>query len=179
MVYSFSVWLAPVDGIFPTAGPYNAAGWGGIDTPPADQRTDRALVRYLRANGAAPRYPLFTQSSDQAAPLILMGLRASAAGGYGASDPALSNDRLAALVAAGAARYLYISGPYSDRGSNSAVTAARLVCPEVPQFLWASGDASIGGSFLVDCAGRADALRHPYRTARAFLRAHPDYHYKL
>jgi 4-amino-4-deoxy-L-arabinose transferase-like glycosyltransferase len=179
MVYSFSVWLAPVDGIFPTAGPYNAAGWGGIDTPPADQRTDRALVRYLRANGAAPRYPLLTQSSDQAAPLILMGLRASAEGGYGASDPALSNDRLAALVAAGAARYLYISGPYSDRGSNSAVTAARLVCPEVPQFLWASGEATIDGSFLVDCAGRASALRHPYQTARAFLRAHPDYPYQL
>ena len=30
MVYSFSVWLAPVDGTFPTAGPYNYAGHGGF-----------------------------------------------------------------------------------------------------------------------------------------------------
>ena len=33
MVYSFSVWLAPVDGTFPTAGPYDHAGYGGYGRP--------------------------------------------------------------------------------------------------------------------------------------------------
>ena len=180
LIYSFSAWLAPVDGTFPTAGPYNAAGWGGVDTPPIDEAGDRGLLSFLRASGATRPYPLLTQSSDQAAPLILLGLNASAEGGYGASDPALDNDRLAALVASGQARFLLISGPYAGRGSNSAVTAARLVCPEVPQAVWAPGLPSLDDqSFLVDCAGRAADLRHPYVTARAFLRAHPGYAYKL
>jgi 4-amino-4-deoxy-L-arabinose transferase-like glycosyltransferase len=179
-VYSFSVWLAPVDGTFPAAGPYSHAGWGGIDQPPDDVVAYRGLVRYVQDNRPAARYPLLTQSSDQAAPLILLGLRASAEGGYGASDPALSNARLATLVAAGEARYFLISGPYSDRGGNSGETAARLVCPEIPEAIWAPPHSpNLGGSFLVDCAGRAAKLRHPYAAARAFLRAHPKVHYKL
>ena len=180
LVYSFSVWLAPVDGTFPVAGPYNHAGYGGIDAPPTDEAADRGLISFLRASGATSPYPLLTQSSDQGAPIYLLGLNASAEGGYGAYDPALSNTQLASLVAAGKARFLLISGPYADRGSNSAVTAARLVCPEVPEAIWARGLPSIeGGSFLVDCAGRAPELLHPFATARAFLRAHPGHKYKL
>ena len=141
---------------------------------------DEGLLRYVEANGAPARYPLFTQSSDQASPLILLGLRASAEGGYGASDPALSNDRLAMLVANGSARYLLISGSYADRGGNSAETAARLVCPEIPELVWGpAGFFDLGGSYLVDCAGRAAQLRHPYQTARAVLKAHPHVHYTL
>jgi 4-amino-4-deoxy-L-arabinose transferase-like glycosyltransferase len=179
MVFSFSVWLAPVEGTFPAAGPYSAAGDGGLDETPADVAADKGLVRYVEANGATARYPLLTQSSDQAAPLILLGLRASAEGGYGASDPALSNERLATLVADGSARYLLISGSYADRGGNSGETAARLVCPEVPELIWGMGHSDLGGSFLVDCAGKAAELRHPYQTARAFLKAHPRVHYTL
>jgi 4-amino-4-deoxy-L-arabinose transferase-like glycosyltransferase len=179
-VFSFSVWLAPVDGTFPAAGPYSHAGYGGLDVSPADASADRGLVSYVEAAGATRRYPLLTQSSDQAAPLILLGLRASPEGGYGASDPALSNGRLAALVAHSQARYFLISGDYADRGGNSAETAARLVCPEIPEALWAPpGSADLARSYLVDCRGRADALRHPYATARRFLRTHPDVHYPL
>jgi 4-amino-4-deoxy-L-arabinose transferase-like glycosyltransferase len=179
-VYSFSVWLAPADGTFPAAGPYSHAGWGGVDQPPADVVAYRGLVHYVQTHRPAARYPLFTQSSDQAAPLILLGLRASAEGGYGASDPALSNSRLATLVAAGEARYFLTSGPYSDRGGNSGETAARLVCKEIPEFLWAPPHSpNLGDSYLVDCAGKAAKLRHPYAAARAFLRAHPSVHYKL
>jgi hypothetical protein len=169
MAYSFSVWLAPVDGTFPTAGPYNHAGAGGLDIAHADAQGYRELVRFLRANGASAPYQAFTQSSDQAAPMILLGLHASAAGGYGASDPALSNGRLAALVAGGRARYLLIDGPYSDRGSNAGVDAARLVCPEVPLTLVAPNLTDLDDySFLVDCRGRSSELRHPAATARAF-----------
>ncbi len=177
-VYCFSVWLAPVDGTFPTAGPYNAAGSGGLGVTSADTRADEGLVSFIENNGATRPYALFTQSSDEAAPLILLGLAASAEGGYGASDPALGNARLATLVANGEARFLLIGGPYAQRGSNSAVTAARLVCPEIPQRIWAPG--TYGQSFfLVDCAGKAAALRSPYQAARAYLRAHPTLHYQL
>jgi hypothetical protein len=71
-----------------------------------------------------------------------------------------------------------IGGPYASRGGNSANTAARLVCPEIPQILWAPDSPSYG-AFLVDCAGRAGALRDPVQTARRFLRAHPNVHYGL
>jgi 4-amino-4-deoxy-L-arabinose transferase-like glycosyltransferase len=180
MVFSFSVWLAPVEGTFPAAGPYSSAGDGGLDEAHLDVVADQGLRDYVQANGATRRYPLLTQSSDQAAPLILLGLRASAEGGYGASDPALGNERLATLVANGSARYLLISGDYADRGGNSGETAARLVCPEIPEIVWAPpGSFDLGGSYLVDCAGQADKLRHPYEAARAFLKAHPRVHYKL
>ncbi|HXR28635.1 MAG TPA: glycosyltransferase family 39 protein [Solirubrobacteraceae bacterium] len=180
MVYSFSVWLAPVDGTFPVAGPHNHAGYGGLDVNPVDLEADRGLIRYLRSHAASGRYPLLTQSSDQASPLILLGLRAAADGGYGASDPALSNYRLASLVASRQARYLLIDGPYSDRGSNSGVNAARLVCPEVPEAVWAPGATSrLGSSFLLDCAGAAANLRRPYQFARHYLQTHPDVHHPL
>jgi 4-amino-4-deoxy-L-arabinose transferase-like glycosyltransferase len=179
-VYCFSVWLAPVDGTFPAAGPYSHAGYGSLDVSPADLEADRGLVHYIETSGATARYPLLTQSSDQAAPLILLGLRASPEGGYGASDPALSNVALASLVADRRARFLMISGDYADRGGNSGETAARLVCPEVPEAIWAPrGSGDLGKSFLVDCAGQAARLLHPYEAARAFLRAHPDVHYTL
>ena len=177
-VYSFSVWLAPVDGTFPTAGPYNPAGPGGLGISSADARADQGLVNFIETNAATKRYPLFTQSSDEAAPLILLGLAASAEGGYGASDPALSNTRLATLVADSEARYLLIGGAYAQRGGNSAATAARLVCPEIPQSIWAPN--TYGQTFfLVDCTGKAAQLGHPLQAARAFLRAHQSVHYKL
>ena len=177
-VYSFSVWLAPVDGTFPTAGPYNPAGSGGLGVTSADTQADEGLVSFIETNGATKPYALFTQSSDEAAPLILLGLAASAEGGYGASDPALGNARLATLVANGEARFLLIGGPYAQRGNNSAVTAARLVCPEIPQRIWAP-DTYGQSFFLVDCAGKAAELRSPYQAAREYLRAHPSVHYQL
>ena len=133
-------------------------------------RKGSAVWWHTSARTARARpYQLFTQSSDQAAPAILLGLRASAEGGYSASDPALSADRLADLVAAGSARYVLIDGPYSDRGSNGAINAARLVCPELPQYLWAPGLPALDDySFLLDCAGRANKLRQAAATARAF-----------
>jgi 4-amino-4-deoxy-L-arabinose transferase-like glycosyltransferase len=177
-VYSFSVWLAPVDGTFPTAGPYNHAGDGGLGVSAASAQASRALISYLETHGATKPYAVLTQSSDLASPLVLLGLPAAAEGGYGASDPTLSAAGLAALVSDGRARYLLIGGPFADRGGNSANDAARLVCPEIPQILWAP-DSPHYGAFLVDCGGQASRLRHPYQAAREFLRAHPNVHYTL
>jgi 4-amino-4-deoxy-L-arabinose transferase-like glycosyltransferase len=182
MVYSFSVWLAPVNGTFPTAGPYNAAGFGGYGVRKSSARTDRALIHFLGTHGATRPYALLTESSDQASPLILLGLGADAAGGYNTTDPAMSGRELATLVAQHKARYVYIGGPYDTRGGNGATNAARLVCPEIPQIVWDNGDG-VGASFLVDCAGRTKELRHPYRFARSFTaqaqRRDPTFRYRL
>ena len=169
LVYSFTVWRAPVAGTFPTAGPYSYAGHGGVGVTPYGMRIDRSLIAYLHSHGVTQTYPLLTQSSYQADPLILLGLRASAVGGYNTTDPAMSGGQLANLVAAHKARYLLIAGPYASRGGNGASTAARLVCPEVIGRIWAAGTNG-AGSYLVDCAGKQNALRHPFRSARRFIR---------
>jgi 4-amino-4-deoxy-L-arabinose transferase-like glycosyltransferase len=171
-VYCFTAWLAPVNGTFPTVGRYDAPGYSRFGVHTATVRTDRRLMRWLRDHGATTPYQLLTESSDQASPLILLGLNADAEGGYNTTDPAMTAARLADLVAAGTARYFYIGGPYDERGGNSASTAARLVCPEVPQYVWAA-HAKFSGSWLVDCRGRARELRAPYRFARAFAAKHP------
>ena len=177
MVFSFSVWLAPVNGTFPAAGPYSYAGPGGLGVSVKTAATDRALINYIDTHGGTEPYALFTQSSDQASPLIVLGLHASAEGGYNTTDPALSVARLATLVAEGRARYFLIGGPYDQRGGNSAATAARWVCPEIPEIIWAANSFG-NGSFLLDCKGQAARLRHPRRSALAFIRAH-KVHYVL
>jgi 4-amino-4-deoxy-L-arabinose transferase-like glycosyltransferase len=174
LAYSFSVWLAPVSGTFPAAGPYSYAGHGGVGLTPTQLRINEALITYLHRHGATWPYPLLTESSDQADSLILLGLRATAAGGYNTTDPAMSGGELATLVAHHKARYVLIAGPYASRGGNGATVAARLVCPEIPGVIWAAGTPG-GGSFLLDCAGKAHGLRHPVATARAFMRR---YHVK-
>ncbi len=178
MAYSFSVWLAPVDGTFPTAGPYDHAGYGGVGRSRLGLRATRSLVRFLHTHDATKPYALLTESSDQASSYILLGLSADAEGGYNTTDPALGNARLAYLVAHHEARYFLIGGPYDVRGGNDASDAARLVCPEVPALVWASGGSS-GGSWLVDCAGRSAQLRHPEHWARQFLARHPRVPYTL
>jgi hypothetical protein len=106
--------------------------------------------------------------------MVLLGFDADAAGGYNTTDPAMSGDQLATLVARHKARYLLIAGPYASRGGNGATIAARLVCPEIPGVIWAAGTPG-GGSFLLDCAGKSDALRHPVQSAETFIR---KYHVK-
>ncbi|HLW95611.1 MAG TPA: glycosyltransferase family 39 protein [Solirubrobacteraceae bacterium] len=177
LVYSFSVWGAPVAGTFPAAGPYAYAGQGGVGASPTALRVDHSLIAFLRSHGETKPYVLLTQSSDQADPLILLGLHTSAVGGYNTTDPAMSGPQLADLVAIHRVRYLLIAGPYASRGGNGASTAARLVCPEIPGQIWAAGTHGLG-SLLVDCAGRAARLRHPYASARAFI-ARYHIHYKL
>jgi 4-amino-4-deoxy-L-arabinose transferase-like glycosyltransferase len=176
-VYSSSVWLAPVSGTFPAAGPYSYAGTGGVGVSPTGRKVAEALIHYLRTHGDTHPYELLTQSADQADSLILLGLRATAVGGYNTTDPAMSGDQLADLVADHKARYMLIGGIYSNRGGNGASDAARLVCPEIPDSVWAAGTHGLS-SLLVDCAGRVRDLRHPYAYARWFIRKY-HVHYAL
>ena len=173
LVYATSVWDAPVDGTFPTAGPYNEAGWGGIDMPPDALAENVALAGYIRTHDPTGDLQVLTESSDGASPLILLGLRAAAMGGYNTTDRALSGPGLAKLVAAHRARYVVVGGPFFQRGGNGASAAARLVCPQVPQAVWYPASPSQGTLHLVDCAGKAAALRDPVHVALAYLRHSP------
>jgi 4-amino-4-deoxy-L-arabinose transferase-like glycosyltransferase len=172
-LYSSSVWDAPVDGTFPSAGPYNRAGWGGISLPADELAANRALANYIGAHNPTKRFAVLTEASDAASPMILMGLSAAAMGGYNTIDPALSAAGLATLVARHEARYVLVGGPYYDRGGNAASNAARLVCPQIPQSIWYPSSPQQGVLHLVDCAGRAAQLRHPFAVARAYLLTHP------
>jgi 4-amino-4-deoxy-L-arabinose transferase-like glycosyltransferase len=171
-LYASSVWDAPVDGTFPTAGPYNIAGFGGIDLPSDEVAANRALAQYIRSHHPTKRFAVLTEASDGSSPLILLGIDAAAMGGYNTTDPALSGDGLARLVAEHQARYVVVGGPYADRGGNGASTAARLVCPQIPQAVWYPASPAQGTLHLVDCAGRAGALRDPYTVAATYLLAH-------
>lgn len=156
-VYSATTWDVPVEGTFPAAGPHVAEGHGGIGVGSYNEGVNRALLAYVRANGAdGPRAEVFTLSSDVAAPLILLGGRAAAIGGYSGTDPALDGPGLGRLVAAGRARYLWLGGAYADRGGNRATRAAEHLCRHVPASEWLG--AGRNTLPLFDCAGRAVAL---------------------
>ncbi len=157
--YASTTWLAPVEGTFPMAGPTHDAGSGGYGVEGTDLAIDRALVRYVRAHHPARRWAILTVASDQAAPLILMGLDAGALAGYSGTDQALSGAGLARLVRDGQARYVLLGGEYSDRGGNAATRAVLRACRQLRAGTWDSPVPFPNTVVLFDCAGRAAQLR--------------------
>ena len=157
--YAASTWRHPVQGTFPAAGPHAVAGNGGAALSSDQLATDEALMRYILSHGADGRFQLLTQASLAADSPILLGLRASALGGYGGVDPALDGPGLARLVSSGQARFLLLGGGYGYLGGNAATQAATRVCPQVPLAAWGGVRASrTEGFYLLDCAGRAGEL---------------------
>lgn len=157
--YTATTWSQPVQGTFPAAGPRAVGGNGGAELSRAQLATDEAVMRYVLSHGAGGRFQLLTQASLTADSPILLGLRASALGGYGGVDPALDGPGLGRLVASGQARYLLLGGSYTYLGGNAASRAAARVCPQVPLAAWHGTRAHTSeGLYLVDCAGRAREL---------------------
>jgi 4-amino-4-deoxy-L-arabinose transferase-like glycosyltransferase len=157
--YAATTWSQPVQGTFPAAGPRAVSGNGGAELSRAQLATDDALMRYILSHGAGGRFQLLTQASLTADSPILLGLRASALGGYGGVDPALDGPGLGRLVASGQARYVLLGGGYAYLGGNAASRAAARVCPQVPLAAWRGAQAHTSeGLYLVDCAGRAREL---------------------
>ncbi len=157
-VYAASTWQAPVQGTFPAAGPRQAAGAGGLGVSAAGLRANRALASYVSSHRPARRWVVLTDASDTAAPLILLGYRAGALGGYSGTDPALDGAGLARLVQRGEARYVVLGGAYATRGGNRATAAVKAACKRIPARVWLPGVRSEGNLFLDDCAGRARRL---------------------
>jgi 4-amino-4-deoxy-L-arabinose transferase-like glycosyltransferase len=151
--YATTTWLAPVEGTFPAAGPKSAAGAGGFGVSPKTIAIDRALARYVLAHRPGSRWALLTVASDQAAPLILMGLDAGALGGYSGTDPAVDGPKLAGMVRRGEARYVLLGGEYSTRGGNKATDAVLRACKQLTAQQWHSPDPYPNGLTLFDCAG--------------------------
>jgi 4-amino-4-deoxy-L-arabinose transferase-like glycosyltransferase len=158
--YATTTWREPVEGTFPAAGPRAVPGNGGAALSAAQFATDDAVMRYVLGHGGAHgRFQLLTLASLTADSPILLGLRASALGGYGGVDPALDGPGLARLVASGQARFLLLGGSYDYLGGNAASRAAARACPQVPLAAWDGVQAhEREGLYLLDCAGRAREL---------------------
>ncbi len=127
--YAATTWRQPVEGTFPAAGPHAVGGNGGAELSRAQLATDEALMRYVLSHGAGGRFQLLTEASLTADSPILLGLRASALGGYGGVDPALDGPSLGRLVASGQARYVLLGGGYAYLGGNAASRAAATRLP--------------------------------------------------
>jgi 4-amino-4-deoxy-L-arabinose transferase-like glycosyltransferase len=158
--YATTTWLAPVEGTFPSAGPKQAAGEGGLGVSARDLHTDRALIKYVSAHRPGTRWAVLTDASETAAPMILLGLDAGALAGYSGTDPALDGPGLARLVARGEARYVVLGGDYSSRGGNRATEAVLRSCRRLRRTVWGGPPPAYESLVLFDCAGRESALEH-------------------
>ncbi len=156
--FAAATWGAPVEGTFPVAGPWGAPGYGGVGLQRKEIPIYRNLIAYLRAHRETRRFSVLTVSSVTAAPLILMGSRAAALGGYSGTDPALSAGGLAHLVERREARYVLLGGPYSSRGGNGATVATLRACRYIPSRVWGGIHTSKSSIVLYDCGGRAPQL---------------------
>jgi len=167
-IYSATVWLVPVNGTFPAAGPYIQDDTESLGIPLDVIPMYQGLLRYVRAHQPPSRWDLLTQGSTTAAPLVLLGGRVAALGGYGTTDPVLEPPGLAALVRRREVRFVALGGGYATRGGNAASTAVAHACREVPPSRWRRPQ-NIGSPghphyvylrggwnlVLYDCAGRA------------------------
>jgi 4-amino-4-deoxy-L-arabinose transferase-like glycosyltransferase len=158
-VYAASTWLGPVEGTFPAAGPHEAIAQGELDSNHAELYVDRQLIRYLTTHNPSTRWTVLADAAPTAAPLILLGVRAGAMGGYSGTDPALDGPQLARLVARGEARYVLLGGAYASRGGNLATKAVLHACKLVAPSVWhGPPPATVYTPVLFDCAGRERAL---------------------
>ncbi len=158
-VYATTTWLAPVEGTFPAAGPHEASAHGALDSSPADLRLYRNLIGYLARQRTGTRWAVLTDAAPTAAPLILLGARAGALGGYSGTDPVLDGPQLARLVARREARYVLLGGAYASRGGNLATRAVLRACKIVPAPIWhGPPPATVYTLALFDCAGRERQL---------------------
>ena len=158
-VFAASTWLGPVEGTFPAAGPHEAIAPGRFDVTRSELSADHQLIRFLTKHHPATRWTVLADAAPTAAPLILLGVRAGAVGGYGGTDPALSGPQLARLVARREARYVVLGGAYASRGGNLATEAVLRSCKLVAPSVWhGPPPATVYTPRLFDCAGQERAL---------------------
>jgi 4-amino-4-deoxy-L-arabinose transferase-like glycosyltransferase len=157
--YAASTWLAPVEGTFPAAGPKQTAGSpDGYGVNARNLGIYRALAAYVSTHHPGSRWELLGVASDTVAPMMLIGLKAGALGGYSGTDPALDGPGLARYVERGEARWILLGGEYSLRGGNRATQAVLRACEQVAPSEWRSPVAYPFGMTLFDCAGRERRL---------------------
>jgi 4-amino-4-deoxy-L-arabinose transferase-like glycosyltransferase len=140
---------APSNASLPIAGPsaltnYDPASWTQMTNT-----ANSALVAYLEAHSAGYTYLVAVTNSQQASPLALAtGKPVLAAGGFMGSDPALTADKLAELVATRQVRFvLGLGGGFGGRSfSNTAVSGwIQANCQAVDPGLYGGTTALPGG----------------------------------
>jgi 4-amino-4-deoxy-L-arabinose transferase-like glycosyltransferase len=174
--YATTVWNNPVSGTFPAAGntqtigpggPGGSTGSPGTTGTPGGETAQSGLGAYVTSHDPGSRWDVLTQSSMEADPLILSGVKAGAIGGFNGSDPALSAQQAARMVAKGEVRYFALGSAFPGRQPNAATTAVESVCTEVPSSAYESSTSSasagasglgggpMGQTTLYDCAGKS------------------------
>jgi 4-amino-4-deoxy-L-arabinose transferase-like glycosyltransferase len=157
--YAATTWQFAVEGTFPAAGPHAAGAVGPLGLKPHDLLVTKALLDYVDARHPTARWPVLTEASNTAAPMILLGHDAGAMGGYSGNDPAVNGPGLARLVASGQARYVVLGGAYSERGGNAGSNAVIESCRVIPAAAWQPRPVNPNALLLYDCAGREHELR--------------------
>jgi len=106
---------APGRGALPAPGD---GGPPGVAAPGAEPgATDAALLAYLLANRGSTRWLVAAESANGAAGIQLAtGEPVMAMGGFSGSDPAPTADELAAYVASGELRYVYLGSGGGGQG---------------------------------------------------------------
>ena len=105
IAWALSSVLVPTNGVLPSADLLRLDGTART-TAAARERFVAQLVAFLRANRHGERYLLATSTYQLAAPIIIAtGEPVMARGGFHGLDPALTPEKLAALVAAGQVRF--------------------------------------------------------------------------
>jgi hypothetical protein len=153
---------APANASLPIAGPSaldppNSAGWTSLGV-----WDDGALIPYLKANNAGYYYLLGVSNAQQSSSIALeSGEPVLAMAGFMGTDPALTPEKLAAMVTDKQIHFIMLSG---SMGGNSTVSSwVQSTCSAVDSSLWASsgglglpGGAGGGarGAQLYDCVAR-------------------------
>jgi 4-amino-4-deoxy-L-arabinose transferase-like glycosyltransferase len=137
-IYCATTWQVPVNGTFPTAGPYIEDDTESLGIPLDQVPIYRQLLSYVRAHQPPSRWDVLTQGATTAAPLTLLGGRVAALGGYGTIDPVLTPRALAMLVTRGEVRYVALGGGYASNGGNAASTAVAQACRKIAPSRWRS-----------------------------------------
>jgi 4-amino-4-deoxy-L-arabinose transferase-like glycosyltransferase len=146
--------LSKGNSLMPAAGPnllYGGSGPGfGGGPGESDPSATRGLAEFLHAHRGTERILLAMGSAPEAAPLIVQtGLPVVALGGFSGTDPVVSADGFAQMVADGKVRYVFTGGMGGGRpgGNNVAVQWVMEHGTPVSDTLWRSDSSkrSFGG----------------------------------
>jgi 4-amino-4-deoxy-L-arabinose transferase-like glycosyltransferase len=143
------------NGTIPTVGPSQTRQAGGFGGPmgqanalPGGDTANSGLISYLQANQDGYFYLVAVASANQASSIALStGEPVLATGGFTGSDPALTVEKLQALVATRQVRYILLGGG-GPGGSNSEITSwvqAHGTAVDASAYGGQSGSATRGG----------------------------------
>ncbi|MFN8124860.1 MAG: glycosyltransferase family 39 protein [Thermoleophilia bacterium] len=137
----------------PPTGSAPTGTMGGAMGGPGGASVSDELIAYLEANQGDAAWIVAVSDAQTAASIELAtGLPVMATGGFTGSDPALSLDRLKALVAEGKLRYFVVGGRMGGPGGDAGTSS------EVSDWVTANGTAiTVGGTTLYDLSGAATA----------------------